>query len=477
MTRGKKAAAVDAGPVEGPWDLPDGWRWERLGDLGEWSSGGTPSAKVAAYYGGNIPWLNSGELNDGIVRSAGKSITQAGYDNSAVKLLPVDTLLVAMYGATIGKAAITEFECTTNQAIAACRPHAEYNVRFLLHYVISQRDLLRKLGQGGAQPNISQALLKDYLCPVPPRPVQDIVVARIDALFAEIEAGEAALADARSGVETYRKSLLKAAVTGELTADWRRDNPPQQSREQLLERLLNDVEVTRNAGNAKRRSKLQPVEFAPDVQDLMWAIPSHWQWVPLGSIAFVTKLAGFEYTKYVQYADDGDLPVLKAENAGLHGFKPTNYSRVHSDAVEELTRSKLTGGELLMVFVGAGTGNVATVPNNEEYFLGPNIAMMRLETENIEPRYVELFLRSLGGKALAMAFAKAVAQPSLSMGTIRQIPIAIPPIAEQREALSRLEQAIRRGEDAGQLVTSVQYNAETLRQSILAAAFRGDLTP
>lgn len=207
----------------------------------------------------------------------------------------------------------------------------------------------------------------------------------------------------------------------------------------------------------------------------MWEVPSHWQWVPLGSIAFVTKLAGFEYTKFVQYADDGDLPVIKAENAGLHGFKPTEYSRVHSAYVQELERSRLFGGELLMVFVGAGTGNVATVPHDQQYFLGPNIAMMRLETANVEPRFVELFLRSIGGKALAMAFAKAVAQPSLSMGTIRQIPIAIPPHSEQQAILIELERDMKRGEDAGGLLADARNNAVNLRQSILAAAFQGEL--
>jgi hypothetical protein len=206
-------------------DLPENWKWDRLGNCGKWSSGGTPSAKNTGFYGGLIPWLNSGELDDGTVYAAQKSLTQSGYKSSSAKMLPPHTLLVAMYGATIGKAAITGFECSTNQAVAACQPNEHFDVRFLLYYIISQRETLRKLGQGGAQPNISQALLKAYPCPRPGMAIQKVIVARLDALFAEIDEGEAALADARAGVETYRKSLLKAAVATRQSPTGKRRGP------------------------------------------------------------------------------------------------------------------------------------------------------------------------------------------------------------------------------------------------------------
>ena len=179
--------------------------------------------------------------------------------------------------------------------------------------------------------------------------------------------------------------------------------------------------------------------------------------------------------QFVRYDDDGDLRVIKAENAGLQGFKTTNYSRVKAETVAELERSRLHGGELLMVFVGAGTGNVAIVPDGEEFFLGPNIGMMRVETGFVMPRYVELFLRSPIGKSLATAAMKAVAQPSLSMGTIRQIPILLPPRAEQEEARDRLERALGAAQDCEADIRDNQTSASALRQSVLAAAFRGEL--
>jgi type I restriction enzyme S subunit len=205
---------------------------------------------------------------------------------------------------------------------------------------------------------------------------------------------------------------------------------------------------------------------------LIWNVPEEWEWSQVGQIAFVTKLAGFEYTKHVVYAEDGDLPVLKAENAGPFGFRPTQYSRVRSSDVSMLTRSRLHGGEVLIVFVGAGTGQVAAVPRDQEFFLGPNIGMIR-PRERVIPDYLELYLRSPIGKRLLLASMKAVAQPSLSMTTIRQTPIPLPGIEEQEEIVKRTRDAMLAARDL-QIELGAGASA-TLRQSILAAAFRGEL--
>ncbi len=191
----------------------------------------------------------------------------------------------------------------------------------------------------------------------------------------------------------------------------------------------------------------------------------------------MTKLAGFEYTDWVKYDEAGDLRVIKAENAGPNGYRVTGYSRIHGESVANLKRSVLVGGELLVVFVGAGTGNVATVPHGTRFFLGPNIAMARAESDAISTRYVELFLRSPSGRDLVLAAAKAVAQPSLSMETIRQCPIAIAPSAEQQEIVRRIDEQLDAvAVSESDIATNLQ-KAEALRQAILKKAFAGELVP
>src|SRR5690348_6128195 len=138
------------------------WKRVKLGSLGEWGSGGTPLRSEPRYYGGKAPWLVIGDLNDGIVTSPSTFITEEGLANSSARMLPKGVLLIAMYG-SIGKLGITGIECATNQAIAFCKPDAEQvDLRHLFHTVKAiQPELLRR-GQGLAQKNISQTILKAW---------------------------------------------------------------------------------------------------------------------------------------------------------------------------------------------------------------------------------------------------------------------------------------------------------------------------
>lgn len=128
-----------------------------------------------------------------------------------------------------------------------------------------------------------------------------------------------------------------------------------------------------------------------------------------------------------------------------------------------------------MVFVGAGTANVARVPIGQRFFLGPNIGMIRIETDEVSPRFLELFLRSPRGKDLALAAVKAVAQPSLSMGTIRQIPVALPSRAEQDFIVGELEAALSLIDQTEADIEEQLSRSELLRQAILRKAFSGQL--
>lgn len=102
---------------EKPFDIPDSWEWVRLGELGEWCSGATPSRQHPEYFGGKIPWLKTGDLNDGYIKEVPEYITDDGFKNSSTKINPIGSVLIAMYGATIGKLGILKIPATTNQAI------------------------------------------------------------------------------------------------------------------------------------------------------------------------------------------------------------------------------------------------------------------------------------------------------------------------------------------------------------------------
>lgn len=115
-----------------PFDVPESWKWVKVGNVGSWSSGATPSRTNPAYYGGSIPWLKTGDLNDGFIQEVPEYITDLALEKTSLRLNPIGSVLMAMYGATIGKLGILEIPVTTNQACCACIPYAGMNNKYLL---------------------------------------------------------------------------------------------------------------------------------------------------------------------------------------------------------------------------------------------------------------------------------------------------------------------------------------------------------
>lgn len=156
----------------------------KLGDVAKTGSGGTPKSTVAEYYeNGNIPWINSGELNNPFISSASNFITQKGYDNSSAKLFPPQTVLLAMYGATAGKASLLEFEACTNQAICAIMPNQDILLpRFLKYKLDAMYNYLVGLSTGSARDNLSQDGIKALELCIPPLSEQKKIASVLSAL-------------------------------------------------------------------------------------------------------------------------------------------------------------------------------------------------------------------------------------------------------------------------------------------------------
>ena len=174
---GKEVRCIDD---EIPFDIPSNWVYTRMGNIGDWGSGSTPAKENSDYYGGNILWLRTGELNNGVVNDTEIKITDKALKKCSFKLNKPGDVLIAMYGATIGKVAIAGKEMTTNQACCGCTPFI-YN-KYLFYFLIaSKNDFVRK-GEGGAQPNISREKLVLHLIPLPPLKEQYRIVSKIEKL-------------------------------------------------------------------------------------------------------------------------------------------------------------------------------------------------------------------------------------------------------------------------------------------------------
>lgn len=167
-----------------PYNLPNGWQWVYLNDFGVWKSGSTPSRTNSAYYGGDIPWVKSGEVKQGLIKNTKETITQKALDECSLGLNPIGSVLLAMYGANIGEVGILEVEATTNQAICACQTFSKINNQFLKFLIDSLKGYFISQGAGAAQPNISRVKIINSIVPLPPFNEQQRIVEKINQLMA-----------------------------------------------------------------------------------------------------------------------------------------------------------------------------------------------------------------------------------------------------------------------------------------------------
>ncbi|WP_086232087.1 restriction endonuclease subunit S [Campylobacter devanensis] len=184
--KAKKPAPIVASEItedEIPFEIPKSWCWCRLGDVGDWKAGSTPSRSNPEFYNGNIPWLKTGDLTDDFVDIIPECISEIALKSCSMRLNPVGSVLIAMYGATIGKLGILNIEATTNQACCACITHEPISNKYMFYYLMSQKKALTEKAEGGAQPNISREKLVIYPFPLPPLAEQEKIVEIIEQIL------------------------------------------------------------------------------------------------------------------------------------------------------------------------------------------------------------------------------------------------------------------------------------------------------
>lgn len=229
---------------EQPYILPSNWCWTKLEHIAKWGSGGTPSRKNPEYYVGNIPWIKTGELNNAYIYETEEHISDTAIVNSSAKRFPIDTIIIAMYGATIGKVGIMGVEATTNQACACGVCSAAIYYKYLFYYAISQRDAFIKKGKGGAQPNISQEVIKRHEIPLAPFAEQIRIVERVESLLIKLDEAKEKIEtvvgfndiskSVVGSIDIMKKAVLAQAFRGELGTN----DPNEESAVELLKRVF-----------------------------------------------------------------------------------------------------------------------------------------------------------------------------------------------------------------------------------------------
>ena len=377
-----------------PFEVPSNWAWATLGNIGTWQAGGTPSRSNRTYYGGNIPWLKTVDLNDGLITNIPEKITEDAVANSSAKINPTGSVLIAMYGATIGKLGILTFPATTNQACCACIEYFAITQYYLFYFLLSHRDQFIAKGGGGAQPNISKEIIVNTAIPLPPLAEQERIVTEIKRWFALIDQIEQGKSDLQTVIKQAKSRILDLAIHGKLVSQDPNDEPASE----LLKRINPKAEITCDNGHYPQ-------------------LPDSWTVVPmqmLCSLADGEKVNGKEMPNL-------DVKYLRGE----HEFKILKSGKY------------VATNSLLILVDGENSGEVFRTPI--EGYQGSTFKQLRLN-ENMCADYL-LYVINLHRKALREnKIGSAI--PHLNKKLFRAIEVPVPPYNEQVRIVAAINAAL-----------------------------------
>ena len=376
-----------------PFEVPDNWAWTTLGNIGTWQAGGTPSRSNKSYYGGNIPWLKTGDLNDGLITNIPEKITEDAVANSSAKINPTGSVLIAMYGATIGKLGILTFPATTNQACCACIEYFAITQKYLFYFLLSHRDMFIAKGGGGAQPNISKEIIVNTAIPLPPLAEQERIVTEIERWFTLIDQLEQGKSDLQTVIKQAKSRVLYLTIHGKLVPQ----NPNDEPAIDLLKRINPD--------------------FTPCDNGHYPQLPDSWAVVPMQMLCSLT---------------DGE----KLDGKGMPNLD-VKYLRGERD-FKTLTNGRYVAANSLLILVdGENSGEVFRTPI--EGYQGSTFKQLHIN-ENMLAEYI-LHVINLHRKALRENKVGS-AIPHLDKKLFKAIEVPVPPYDEQVRIVTVIIQCI-----------------------------------
>ena len=451
--KAKKPAPIVASEIaedEIPFEIPKSWCWCRLGDVGDWKAGSTPSRSNPEFYNGNIPWLKTGDLTDNFVDVIPEHISEIALKSCSMRLNPVGSVLIAMYGATIGKLGILNIEATTNQACCACITHEPISNKYLFYYLMSQKKALTEKAEGGAQPNISREKLVIYPFPLPPLAVQNAIVAKLKEVLPLVDAYENAVLQ-KEELKTalpdkVKKAILQEAIQGKLTENWRKIATIEESGKQLLDRIIEEhnkklladwEEAKKKNPKAKKPTPIVASEIAED--EIPFEIPENWCWCRLGEIINYKMGKTPPRAESEWWGTKEGTPWISIADMVSDGYINTTKETMSSKSVKEIFNNNISkAGTLIMSFkltVGrVSILNIDATHNEAIISIFPFI-----ETDNILRNYLFKILPIISQNGETK---DAIKGKTLNSSSIYNMILPLPPLAEQKKIVEIIEQML-----------------------------------
>ena len=423
-----------------PFDLPEGWAWARLKDIGKWKSGATPSRKCLEYYDGDIPWVKTGDLNDDYIRDVPEKISEKALKETSVSLIPGDTVLIAMYGATIGKLGITTCDVTTNQACCACCSLNGLSRDFLFYFLMQYKSEFVAMGVGGAQPNISKEKIVQVIVPIPPIEEQNRITAQISKLFACIEAIENDNSNLRFAIHQAKSKILDLAIRGKLVPQDPNDEPASV----LLERIREEKEELIKAGKLKRDKKesvifrgednsyyLRTNKLVESLDDWKFnELPDSWTICCLGEVCDYGNCTTVDTTSIEDSAWILDLEDIEKDS----GTILQKVRKTERNAIS--TKHLFHKGQVLYSKLRPYLNKVALA--DEDGYSTSEILPLEF-SKNVIPEYARYYLMSPTFLHYANKCSYGVKMPRLGTTDGKKAIIPLPPINEQKKIIIAIE--------------------------------------
>lgn len=426
---------------EVPFEVPENWCWVRLNDVGNWKAGATPSRDNPKYYGGSIPWLKTGDLNDGYIKFSSEYITNEAVDSNSLRLNPVGSVLMAMYGATIGKLGILQIAAATNQACCACVPYCGINNKYVFYFLLANRKKFIKLGSGGAQPNISRQKIIGYVVPLPPAAEQKRIVARLEEILTLVDEYEKAYNELQELNKKFpvnlKNSLLQMAIEGKLVEQCPEDG----SAADLLKQIKAEKAKLIKEKKIKKENPLPPISD----DEVPFEIPDNWCWVRLDDLIVKDIKRG----KSPVYASQGSTMVFAQKcNTKYNGIDIKLSKYLDDNVLDRYPDSEfIKNGDIIINSTGIGTmGRVgfynAFKDNINRVPLVPDshVTVVRVSS-HVFTMYIYNVLKCLQ-PYLESQGDGSTKQKELKASIIQNVCIPLPPLDEQKRIVDRLEQLL-----------------------------------
>ena len=434
--------------------LPIGWEWIRLGQIGDWGAGATPARGNSSYYGGEMPWFKSGELIADFISDSEESVTELALKECSLRRNKPGDVLIAMYGATIGKTAILSVEGTTNQAICACTPFNGVYNRYLLLTLKALKSNFIGQGAGGAQPNISREKIIATVTGLPPLAEQHRIVAKVDELMVLCDRLEAQQTDAESAhaqlVQALLDSLTHASDANGFATSWQR-----------LAEHFHTLFTTESSINALKQTFLR---LAADGRLVNSCVPADYP--ALSDVIDGDSLNG---SSKKPQDSPSTVEILRiSAGTGVSDFLTDEYEHKWADVTKaEIQKFLLVKDDLLacrfngnLHYVGAFSlycGN-RDVPQ----IFPDKLIRFRADRSKASPHYLKYILNAAPARAQIESFcATTVGNIGISAKNLKTIKLRLPSLEEQSNIVDLLDQLMAKCEQLKKcLIQARQLNAQ-----------------